>query len=124
MGDVFLSFTPGGRAVAIKLMRREFADDPEFRRRFRAEVSAAKRVQGLYTAPVVDADPDAPLPWLATAYVPGPSLQQAVAEYGMVNAITRKTRCFATGLLTVSRANLRTLQAPVRGFCGCGVELD
>lgn len=82
MGDVFLSFTPGGRAVAIKVMRKELADDPEFRRRFRAEVSAAQRVQGLYTAPVVDADPDAPFPWLATAYVAGPSLEQAVAQYG------------------------------------------
>jgi serine/threonine protein kinase len=82
MGDVYLSFTPGGRAVAIKVVRREFADDPEFRRRFRAEVSAAQRVQGMYTASVVDADPDARRPWLATAYVAGPSLHHAIAEYG------------------------------------------
>ena len=68
MGNVYLSFTRGGRPVALKVVRREFADDPEFRRRFRQEVAAAQRVQGLYTAPVVDADPDAPVPWLATAY--------------------------------------------------------
>ena len=58
MGNVYLSFTRGGRPVALKVVRKEFADDPEFRRRFRQEVAAAQRVQGLYTAPVVDADPD------------------------------------------------------------------
>src|SRR6202000_1762197 len=62
MGNVYLSFTRGGRPVALKVVRREFADVPEFRRRFRQEVAAAQRVQGLYTAPVVDADPDAPVP--------------------------------------------------------------
>ena len=82
MGSVYLSFTRGSRPVAIKVVRKEFADDPEFRRRFRQEVSAAQRVQGLYTAPVLDADPDAPIPWLATAYIAGPSLAQAVAEHG------------------------------------------
>jgi serine/threonine protein kinase len=82
MGNVYLSFTRGGRPVALKVVRKEFADDPEFRRRFRQEVAAAQRVQGLYTAPVVDADPDAPVPWLATAYIAGPSLSSAVAEYG------------------------------------------
>lgn len=80
MGRVYLSFTPGGRALAIKVLRPEHAEDEEFRRRFQHEVTAAQRVQGLYTAPVVDADATAPLPWLATAYVPGPSLRQAVAE--------------------------------------------
>src|SRR3954449_8432513 len=69
MGRVYLSYTPGGRPVAIKVIRGEFADDPEFRRRFRQEVAAAQRVQGLYTAPVIDTDADAEQPWLATAYV-------------------------------------------------------
>jgi len=82
MGSVYLSFTRGGRPLAVKVVRKEFADDPEFRRRFRQEVSAAQRVQGVYTAPVLDADPDAPIPWLATAYIAGPSLAQAVAEHG------------------------------------------
>ncbi|WP_202124360.1 serine/threonine-protein kinase [Actinomadura physcomitrii] len=82
MGRVYLSFTPGRRAVAVKVVRGELADDPEFRRRFRREVDVAQRVQGFYTAPVLDADPDAPQPWLATAYVAGPTLQEAVAEHG------------------------------------------
>src|SRR5450755_797411 len=82
MGRVYLAFTRGGRAVAIKVVRAEFGDDEEFRDRFRHEVIAAQRVHGLYTAQVLDADPDAQPPWLATAYVPGLSLQQAVTGYG------------------------------------------
>ncbi len=82
MGNVYLSFTRGGRPVALKVVRKEFADDPEFRRRFRMEVASAQRVQGIYTAPVVDADPDAPVPWLATGYIAGPSLSYAVVEHG------------------------------------------
>ncbi|MFJ4775958.1 serine/threonine-protein kinase [Streptomyces sp. NPDC088762] len=82
MGKVYLSHTPGGRPVAIKVIRPEFAEDPEFRRRFRQEVQSAQRVQGLYTAPVIDSDTDGPNPWLATAYVPGPTLSAAVAEHG------------------------------------------
>jgi serine/threonine protein kinase len=82
MGTVYLSFTRGGRPVAIKVVKREFADDPEFRRRFHREVEAAQQVQGHYTAPVLDADPNAPIPWLATAYIAGPSLAVAVGEHG------------------------------------------
>jgi serine/threonine protein kinase len=82
MGVVFLGQTPGGRRVAIKAIRREFASDPEFRRRFRLEITAARQVNGLYTAVVVDADPDAPEPWFATAYVPGPSLMEVVQQNG------------------------------------------
>jgi serine/threonine protein kinase len=86
MGRVYLSYTPGGRPVAIKVIRSEFADDPAFRRRFAQEVHTAQRVQGVYTAPVIDAGPDAPQPWLATAYVPGPSLQYAVGSWGPLPA--------------------------------------
>ncbi|MEV6107365.1 serine/threonine-protein kinase [Streptomyces sp. NPDC051940] len=82
MGQVFLSHTPGGRPVAIKVIRPELASDPEFRRRFEQEVRAAERVQGLYTAPVIDSDTQGPTPWLATAYVAGPPLAAAVAEHG------------------------------------------
>ncbi|WP_405721243.1 serine/threonine protein kinase [Streptomyces sp. NBC_01537] len=82
MGRVYLSHTPGGRPVAIKVIRPEFAENEEFRRRFRQEVHAARRVQGLFTASVVDADTEGPRPWLATAYVPGPALSAAVAEHG------------------------------------------
>ncbi|TDC72118.1 serine/threonine protein kinase [Streptomyces hainanensis] len=82
MGKVYLSHTPGGRPIAIKVIRPEVAGDPEFRRRFRQEVQAAERVQGLYTAPVIDSDTDGPQPWLATAYVPGPSLHSAIRDHG------------------------------------------
>jgi serine/threonine protein kinase len=82
MGKVYLSYTPGGRPIAIKVIRPEFSGDPEFRRRFQQEVRAAERVQGLYTAPVIDSDTDGSQPWLATAYVPGPSLALAVAQHG------------------------------------------
>ncbi|MEU8677958.1 serine/threonine-protein kinase [Streptomyces sp. NPDC048560] len=82
MGKVYLSYTPGGRPIALKVIRPEFSGDPEFRRRFQQEVKAAQRVQGLYTAPVIDSDTEGPMPWLATAYVPGPSLAHAVAQHG------------------------------------------
>ncbi|MFD8202355.1 protein kinase [Streptomyces sp. NPDC059701] len=82
MGRVYLAFTPGGRPLAVKVVRPDYAHDPEFRRRFQREIKAARSVEGLYTAPVVDADSEATPPWLATAYVPGPSLAQAVSEHG------------------------------------------
>ncbi|MYQ39764.1 Serine/threonine protein kinase [Streptomyces sp. LamerLS-316] len=82
MGKVYLSYTPGGRPVAIKVIRPEFGEDAEFRRRFAQEVQSAQRVQGLFTAPVIDADTKGAQPWLATAYVPGPSLADAVAAHG------------------------------------------
>ncbi|MFE2874284.1 serine/threonine-protein kinase [Streptomyces roseus] len=82
MGRVYLAHTPGGRPVALKVVRPELAGDPGFRRRFAREVASAQRIHGLYTAQVVDSGADAPTPWLATAYVPGPSLQQAVHTYG------------------------------------------
>ncbi|MFD0529867.1 serine/threonine-protein kinase [Kitasatospora arboriphila] len=82
MGRVYLSYTPGGRPVALKVVRAEFAEDGEFRRRFAQEVANAQRIHGLYTAQVIDADPDADAPWLVTAYVPGPSLQQVIREHG------------------------------------------
>ena len=78
MGRVYLASTPAGRPVALKVVRPELSDDQEFRARFRQEIQAARRVRGLYTAELVDADPDAAPPWLATAYVPGPSLKEFV----------------------------------------------
>ncbi|MEW2529295.1 RodZ domain-containing protein [Streptomyces sp. NPDC047071] len=82
MGRVYLARSPGGRAVAVKVVRPELAADPHFRARFRAEVEAARRVGGFHTAPVVDADPEADSPWLATAYVPGPTLAELVERQG------------------------------------------
>ena len=82
MGRVFLGLSAGGRPVAVKVIRAELAADQEFRVRFGREVAAARRVSGLFTALVVDADVDGPVPWLATAYVAGPSLSEAVTGYG------------------------------------------
>ncbi|WP_445524373.1 serine/threonine-protein kinase [Streptomyces cyslabdanicus] len=82
MGRVYLSHTQGGRPVALKVIRPELADDPAFRRRFRREITAARRVRGAYTAELIDADADGVPPWLATLYVPGPSLTEAVARRG------------------------------------------
>ncbi|WP_081236152.1 serine/threonine-protein kinase [Streptomyces viridosporus] len=82
MGRVYLSHTPGGRPVALKVVRSELADDPTFRRRFGREIRAARTVKGAYTAELIDADPDGTPPWLATVYVPGPSLTEAVARRG------------------------------------------
>ena len=82
MGQVFLGFSPAGRAVAVKIIHRELARDPAFRTRFGREVAAASVVSGAYTAPVTAAGPDDDPPWLATVFVPGPSLATAVAEAG------------------------------------------
>jgi serine/threonine protein kinase len=82
MGVVYLAVTAHGQPVALRVVRPGLGDDPAFRERFRQEVDAARRVGGLYTAQVLDADPEASPPWLATAYVPGPSLQEAVDASG------------------------------------------
>ncbi|WP_405692807.1 serine/threonine-protein kinase [Streptomyces sp. NBC_01185] len=82
MGRVYLSHTQGGRPVAIKVVRPELADDPDFRRRFAREIKAARQVKGAYTAELIDADADGVPPWLATLYVPGPSLTEAVTRRG------------------------------------------
>ncbi|MFE6759561.1 protein kinase [Streptomyces sp. NPDC057684] len=80
MGRVYLGRSAGGRTVAVKVVHPHFALDEEFRARFRREVDAARRVGGAWTAPVLDADPEASVPWVATGYVAGPSLAQAVKE--------------------------------------------
>ncbi|MEV6109712.1 penicillin-binding transpeptidase domain-containing protein [Streptomyces sp. NPDC051940] len=82
MGAVYLAHTPAGRPVALKVIRHEYAQDAEFRRRFAQEARSARRVHGLYTAQLLDSDVEGEQPWLASAYVPGPSLTAAVAQYG------------------------------------------
>jgi Protein kinase domain/WD domain, G-beta repeat len=82
MGQVFLGESPGGRMVAVKLIHPAHAGTPHFRERFAREIQAARRVGGFHTAPVVDADPHADPPWMVTAYIEGPSLQDAVGRYG------------------------------------------
>ncbi|MFC7257788.1 serine/threonine-protein kinase [Streptomyces lutosisoli] len=82
MGRVYLGRSAGGRTVAVKIVHPHFALDEEFRARFRREVEAARRVGGAWTAPVLDADPEASVPWVATGYAAGPSLAAAVADGG------------------------------------------
>ncbi|MFF7373752.1 serine/threonine-protein kinase [Streptomyces massasporeus] len=96
MGRVYLGRSAGGRTVAVKIVHPHFALDEEFRARFRREVEAARRVGGAWTAPVLDADPGARVPWVATAYAAGPSLSAAVADGGPLPAHT--VRALGAGL--------------------------
>ncbi|MEV3872474.1 bifunctional serine/threonine-protein kinase/ABC transporter substrate-binding protein [Streptomyces sp. NPDC049906] len=82
MGVVYLARSTGGALVAVKAIRAEYAADPAFRTRFRREVDSARRLANRFVVPVVAADPEAREPWLATAFVPGPSLAEALAERG------------------------------------------
>ncbi|MGW3801888.1 serine/threonine-protein kinase, partial [Streptomyces clavifer] len=82
MGRVYLGRSTGGRTVAVKVVHPHFALDEQFRARFRREVDAARRLGAQWTAPVLDADPDAPIPWVATGYVAGPPLSDAVTRHG------------------------------------------
>jgi serine/threonine protein kinase len=108
MGRVFVGRSAGGRLVAVKVIRDELAGDPDFRVRFGREVVAAKSVSGLFTAPVVDADVDGPVPWLATAYVAGPSLAEAVRDHGPlpVASVLALAAGLAEGLSAVHAAGL------------------
>ncbi|MEV5806017.1 serine/threonine-protein kinase [Streptomyces parvulus] len=96
MGRVYLGRSAGGRTVAVKIVHPHFALDEEFRARFRREVAAARRVGGAWTASVLDADPEARVPWVATAYAAGPSLTAAVADGGPLPA--HSVRALGAGL--------------------------
>ncbi len=108
MGQVFLGMSAGGRPIAVKVIRTELATDPDFRARFRREVAAAQKVSGLFTALVVDADLDCPMPWLATAYVAGPSLTEAVRGHGPlpVRSVLALTAGLAEGLGAIHAAGV------------------
>lgn len=101
MGVVFLGRSASGRQVAVKVVHPPYARDEEFRTRFRQEIAAARRVSGAFTAPVVDADPDAEQPWMATLYVPGRTLSDVVAEDGPLSG--RELRALALGLVEALR---------------------
>jgi len=81
MGEVFFGRSQSGRPVAVKLVYPVYANDADFRRRFRLEVEASRKVGGFHAAQVIDADPDAERPWMVTAYVAGPSLEQVLREH-------------------------------------------
>jgi len=96
MGQVFLGMSPSGRLVAVKLIHPVHAGTEHFRERFAREIEAARRVGGFHTAPVVDADPHADPPWMVTAYIDGPSLEEAVGRYGPLAA--ERVRALGAGL--------------------------
>lgn len=108
MGCVYLGRSTGGHYVAIKAIRTELADDPSFRTRFAREVAAAQKVNGIFTAPLVDADLNGPVPWLATTYIPGPSLADAVAHGGPLPAtsILALAAGLAEGLQAIHSAGI------------------
>ncbi|SOD75609.1 serine/threonine protein kinase [Streptomyces sp. 1222.2] len=82
MGVVHLAASTSGLRLAVKVVHAEFAKDPEFRGRFKQEVAAARQVSGAFTAPVVDADTDSARPWMATLFIPGPTLAEYVKRNG------------------------------------------
>jgi serine/threonine protein kinase/outer membrane protein assembly factor BamB len=108
MGVVYLGRSASGRAVAVKVVHTRYADDAEFRARFRQEIVAARRVSGAFTAPVVDADPDAERPWMATAFVPGRTLAERVDEAGPLDwhALRRLGTELAESLREIHRAQV------------------
>lgn len=108
MGVVHLARSASGLQLAVKVVHRQHAADPEFRARFRQEVAAARRVSGAFTAPVVDADPTAALPWMATLYVPGPTLSAQVKRNGPMSPaeLRRLTAGLAEALRDIHRAGV------------------
>jgi outer membrane protein assembly factor BamB len=108
MGVVYLGVSPGGRAVAVKVIRPRLAGDDAYRARFRREAAAASTVTGAFTAAVLDADPDATEPWLVTAYLPGVTLREAVATYGALPPASVRTLAagLAEALVDIHRAGL------------------
>ncbi|NUR29526.1 MAG: serine/threonine protein kinase [Catenulispora sp.] len=108
MGRVYLSALPGGRPVALKVVHDGFAADPEFRRRFALEARAAQQVNGIHIAQLLDVGVDDPVPWLATAYIPGPSLLEAVRLHGPLPVATVRllTAGIARALAAIHQAGL------------------
>ncbi|MEU3691222.1 serine/threonine-protein kinase [Streptomyces narbonensis] len=108
MGVVHLAASASGLRLAVKVVHARYAEDPEFRARFRQEVAAARRVSGAFTAPVVDADPDAVRPWMATLYVPGPTLAEQVKRNGPLSPaeLRRLTAGLAEALRDIHRAGV------------------
>ncbi|MFE1546196.1 bifunctional serine/threonine protein kinase/MFS transporter [Streptomyces sp. NPDC058718] len=109
MGLVYLGRSEAGRTVAVKVVQAEHAQHPEFRKRFAREVEAARRVGGEWTAAVLDADTDAPVPWVATQYIPGPDLTTVVArDFGPLpeHAVRTLAHRLAVALQSVHGAGL------------------
>ncbi|BBC33653.1 Serine/threonine-protein kinase AfsK [Streptomyces graminofaciens] len=108
MGTVYLSRSRGGQPVALKLVRREYADSPAFRERFAREVAAGRRVSGYHLVPIVDHDAGAERPWLATRYIPGVPLDEALKTHGTlpVATVLQLLACAAYALDAVHTAGI------------------
>jgi len=108
MGVVHLARSGSGLRLAVKVIHAQFAEDPEFRGRFRQEVAAARRVSGAFTAPVVDADPEAGNPWMATLFIPGPTLAEHVKRNGALSpaALRQLMAGLAEALRDIHRAGV------------------
>ncbi|MFJ2672609.1 serine/threonine-protein kinase [Streptomyces sp. NPDC087525] len=108
MGVVHLATSASGLRLAVKVIHTNHASDPEFRARFRQEVAAARRVSGAFTAPVVDADPEAERPWMATLFIDGPTLSERVKRNGPLDTeeLTRLGAGLAEGLRDIHRAGV------------------
>ncbi|MCF2529384.1 protein kinase domain-containing protein [Yinghuangia soli] len=108
MGEVFLGVSPAGLRAAVKTVRPEYAHDPGFRDRFRREVAAARRVDSAWTAPIAEADPDSDPPWLATEYLSGIPLSEAVAGHGPLpeRAVRVLAAQLVEALMAIHRAGL------------------
>ncbi|MER5578272.1 serine/threonine-protein kinase, partial [Streptomyces massasporeus] len=101
MGVVYRARARSGRDVAIKVVHAQYAADAVFRTRFRQEIAAVRKVSGAFTAPVLDADPEAARPWMATQYVPGPSLARRIRDRGALP--DAELRGLALGLVEALR---------------------
>ncbi|MCW8382347.1 protein kinase domain-containing protein [Streptomyces justiciae] len=97
MGVVYWGRSRSGRDVAVKVVHAQYAEDKVFRARFRQEIDAVRKVSGAFTAPVVDADPEAVRPWMATQYVPGSSLAERIRDHGALKG--PQLRRLALGLV-------------------------
>ncbi|MEU1316018.1 serine/threonine-protein kinase [Streptomyces tibetensis] len=108
MGVVHLARSTSGMKLAVKVVHAQFAKDPDFRGRFRQEVAAARRVSGAFTAPVVDADPDGERPWMATLFIPGPTLSDHVKRNGPMDPaqLRRLMAGLAEALRDIHRAGV------------------
>ncbi|WP_319594629.1 serine/threonine-protein kinase [Streptomyces sp. ID05-04B] len=101
MGVVYRGRARSGREVAVKVVHAQYAEDPVFRARFRQEIEAVRKVSGAFTAPVVDADPEAVRPWMATQYVSGPALSARIRDHGPLRGA--ELRRLALGLVEALR---------------------
>ncbi|MQY09293.1 protein kinase domain-containing protein [Actinomadura macrotermitis] len=108
MGQVFLGRSPAGLLVAIKVIHERYTGDPQFRARFRREVTTARAVSGAFTAPVIDADPEARSPWLVTTFLPGRPLNEVVEEHGPLppQAVRSLGAGLAEALISIHRAGI------------------